>query len=674
MSKSLALKALAPLSAAISASIYAAPALANEDSEVEQVVVVGRLTNTEVSPEELEKQQAADLSDVFRYIPSVSVGGSIGVAQKIYVRGMEDTYLNVTVDGAPQTGTLFHHIGRVNIEPELLQQVEVQAGAGEATSGAGAIGGAIRFRTKSASDLLADKNYGGTVKASYFDNNSAKKGVVSGYGRIGDSWGVLASYVSVDSDVMVDGDGDDIVGTGAEQKLGFVKADGALGESQHLSVSYENRDESGEFPRRPNWAGADPEQQDYFQTEVARETTVANYKLNPNELINLEGTLYYTEQSLDQDTGPNNWGLYTAEVQSIGTDIRNTSNFAGHSLIYGVDYRQDKVTAYGDGSIYPVNKVSEEGTVLGVYIQDHWRFADVFLLSAGLRYDNYALEKGFDQEELAGFETEPETSSDGLSPNIGLSYEASEYVTMNIGYAEAMRGKEVGDGFTLESTYIEKDLQPEKVNNTEFGIEYADESLFLSAAFYQSKITDVIMDRIGRPALYQNIGEFKTKGLELGAAYQWNALRLSLNYSKEEPELNGRDVEGYEEIGLANARGDTWNFAASYIFSDAFELEYNYTAVNGLDVNTLYWAKELGWVDQTYVLEKPGYEVHDVFLRWKPMKNDTLSVDLAVLNAFNELYRDHSSVGDYSAVPDWEIVSGAYEPGRDVRATLTYNF
>src|SRR5690606_39097062 len=132
------------------ASLMASTALAEAPPKqvqpmLETMVVVGSTTNIDIDAEQLELQQALDLADVFRMEPSVSVGGSLGIAQKVYIRGMEDTLLNITVDGAPQTGTLFHHIGRVSVEPELLRQVEAQTGAGEATSGFGSIGGAIRF-------------------------------------------------------------------------------------------------------------------------------------------------------------------------------------------------------------------------------------------------------------------------------------------------------------------------------------------------------------------------------------------------------------------------------------------------------------------------------------------------------------------------------------------------
>jgi hemoglobin/transferrin/lactoferrin receptor protein len=258
------------IAAAIGVSAHAA-------DEIEELVIVGSTTNTVITPAELQKYDANDLSDVFRQVPSVSVGGSLGIAQKVYLRGLEDTLLNITVDGAPQTGTLFHHIGRVAVEPELLQQVSVQAGAGEATSGAGAIGGAIRFKTKNVDDLLGKgRQFGGLVKGGYFSNDGYR-GSTSVYGRLNDNWGALASYSYVDRNNMEDGDGNELYGTAAEQSLAFVKLSGELTDNQQLSISYEARNEEGEFGARPNWPTLEGDT--LFPMDGQRETLVINHRL-----------------------------------------------------------------------------------------------------------------------------------------------------------------------------------------------------------------------------------------------------------------------------------------------------------------------------------------------------------------------------------------------------------
>src|SRR5690606_330095 len=138
-------------------------------------------------------------------------------------------------DGAMLTGTLFHHIGRVTVDPELLERVEVQAGAGEATAGFGALGGAIRFRTKNPADLLAPgQRLGGIARGGYFSNDGYRTSV-SGFGRVNDDWSFLGSYVYVDRENMKDGGGGEQFGTAAEQKVGFLKLQGRLSERQALT-------------------------------------------------------------------------------------------------------------------------------------------------------------------------------------------------------------------------------------------------------------------------------------------------------------------------------------------------------------------------------------------------------------------------------------------------------
>ena len=95
----------------------------------------------------------------------------------------------------PQLKNLFHHIGRVTLDPDLLKQIDVQAGAGEATSGPGTwplyVCGSIRFKTKDAQDLLrGDEQFGGRVKASYFSNEGTR---YSGslYGKLSVAMGLV---------------------------------------------------------------------------------------------------------------------------------------------------------------------------------------------------------------------------------------------------------------------------------------------------------------------------------------------------------------------------------------------------------------------------------------------------------------------------------------------------
>jgi len=686
------------IAACTSSTVYAEQQIdESEEKKIERITVVGATTNTEITAEQLEKYQANDLEDIFRHTPSVTVGGALGIAQKIYVRGLEDSMINVTVDGAPQTSTLFHHIGRVAIEPELLESVEVQAGAGEATAGTGAVGGAIRFKTKSADDLLGqDEKFGGIVKASYMSNSGHKESITL-YGEATEDIGILASYVNVDRDNSKDGDGKEIPGTAAEQTLAFVKMNVALTENQELTLSYENREEEGKFGKQTNWAPL--EDAPLFQSWGERETMVLNHAWYLNDYVNLETTLYKTDSSFKRE-------LYTwiGAIETTGFDIRNTSELGNHTITYGVEQKVDEVNAHSYetfGGIY-----DEEGTVTGIYAQDHWQLTDDLLLSFGLRQDSYELDHqgtGIAWSKIDGvwyaehdpamdqsFSTEKQ---DGISTNFGLVYSITENVNFSAGYAEALRGRQVADAFTIGELTFNENLEPETVANHEIGLEYNDGTYIFEASAYLSVIDDVVFDKFkGREGVfYENIGELESNGFELMAGYQANNFDILISYNHNDVALNnasfmwgdetvvldGVDLEAYEYGGLANAIGDSINVSFNYEVNDQLAMGLNVNYVASLnDIEVFHRTVELGWADQVETIDKPSYTVVDAYISYQPIEN--LSLDLAVQNLLDESYRNHGSVADYGQLgegfDDYDGVVGIKESGRDIRLTASFTF
>lgn len=671
---------VAGYSAAVTAAEYEAfPA-------IESVTVVGEATNSIVTTADLETFQANDLADVFRLTPSISVGGSVGIAQKIYVRGLEDSLINVTVDGAPQTSTLFHHIGRVTIDPDLLQQIDIQAGAGEATSGAGAIGGAIRFKTKDASDLLTDgKSFGARLKLNEFSNDGSRYNAAL-FGRLSENWGVLASFNDVSRGNFDDGNGDEVLGTAADQEMAFFKLDGDIGNNQRLSLSYETRDEDGQFSARPNWIvqGGDT----LYESQAERETIVANYGIRLSDFFNLEASAYQTESSFRG--GRYDW---LANITTTGFDIRNVSLINSHRFTYGVDFREDKVDS-GYATPRPEEDHAEEGSVFGAYFQGHSQVSDNLMLSYGLRYDDYQYEQKILLANYYGSiipDVPAESNNSEVSLNAGLVYNMTDQITFGLGYAEASRGKEIGDGFTIDgylydrtdSPVVDPNLNSEKVANIEASIEYSHENFSSKLAFFNSNINDVISERLYGNSLYENIGSIETNGLEASLAYQWNDFDLYLGFASTDSELDPAadlytnnfssvDLNGYEFNGLGNSRGDTWNLGVDYKPRPDLQLGINFSHVESLTNRTLHQSFDLGWVPELFSLNKPSYSITDAYVEWTP--SPSLVFNMAVTNLFDELYRDHSSVGNYSAVTGYELVVGPLEAGRDVRLTASFSF
>lgn len=647
-----------PLSLAI--SLLSLPSLASaqstiaEDTDVLPVVEVTaeRLSDGEVviRDGQLERFQANSLSDIFSSQPDIDVGGS-GIGEKVYVRGVEDTMLNVSIDGATQAGTLFHHSGRIAIDPALLEQVEVDAGAGRATAGAGALGGSVRFVTRDPGDLLREgERFGALVNVGGFSNTEGYRASTTVFGRGGDHLSGLASISKRDENAYEDGHGDEVLGTDETIENGLFKIVGEFDHQQTLKLSHEIRKDEGERPQRPQWVVSDFNR--LYELDGERKTTTLNYGLAPLSApwLDLDVTVYHTESDIEQNVD-DRWGRYAGDSRSVGGDIRNTSHVGNHTLIYGFDYRRDRVNAGYDED---PRQEEERGTVRGVYLQDDMQVTDRLLLSAGLRYDEYQLVDNGDQY----FEDED------VSPNINLSYQALKGLTLRAGYAEAFRGPAPHDTFKLERASNAEDLTGEKARNTEIGFDLEHGAWWFSGEVYRSTIEDVIGDQLFGPTIYENVGDLESDGFRLDARYRAQSWEAGLAYHYNDATVDGDSLTVYEHNLLGNSMGDTWVAEASYRVNDSLELGWQGRFVERLD----NLKTSVGSID------KPGYGVHDVYLHWLPTGDEDLRLSLAVNNLTDHQYLDHASNADYQHLEDYEGIVGKAAPGRDIRLGMLVRF
>ncbi|WP_260260635.1 TonB-dependent receptor domain-containing protein [Vibrio intestinalis] len=632
---------ISPLALAVCA--ISTPTLAEQQPEV--VEIVGQKMagiDAVISSDDLDKHQASDLQDVFRKTPEVTVGGSAGITQKLYVRGLEDTMLNVTIDGAQQTSSLFHHQGRISIEPELIKQVEVAAGAGRATNGPGALGGAIQFKTKDAHDLLHNGNqFGAKVKAGYYYNTSGYKGSVSLFGEVSDGLGLLASYTYVDQENLEDGRGEEQPYTAAEQQVGLIKLSGDINEKHYISLGYDFRIDNGTRLNKPHFVPSFKNEP--LEQEADRETLTANYVFSHSDYIKLDATLYNTKNRIAHLNNPR-FGTSDGNIETFGAKLFNTAQLGQHTLVIGVDYIDDQSefsTQWdGDKTDY------EKGKIYGFFLQNDWQVSQALLITAGARYDSYELTDNINQN----------FDSSGFSPNVGIDYQFENGLSLFASYAEAFRGQTAKELFLIDYAKNDPDRKPETAKNAEIGAKFQGDNLYAGVTLFDSEIKDVV----GKDGTFTNIGKFENQGITAYIGAYYGELSGQLSYSQSRPELNGDPLtDGHMNLGTSI--GDTWVLDINYSVMQGLEFGWTGTFVERLE--DVY--------DVTQYPEKPGYGVHDIYAQWQPVPNEELLLTLSVKNLFDKYYFDHGTYIEYVGSP---VAQGYAAAGRDFRFNLSYAF
>ena len=114
---------------------------------------------TVITEDDLDRQVATELTDVFKNEPGVSVTGSAGRPQNIIIRGMGGNRVLIIKDGVRVSDgfgadDLNDKVGRFSFDLDDVKQIEVAKGAGSSLHGSDAIGGTIVISTKQPEDYL----------------------------------------------------------------------------------------------------------------------------------------------------------------------------------------------------------------------------------------------------------------------------------------------------------------------------------------------------------------------------------------------------------------------------------------------------------------------------------------------------------------------------------------
>lgn len=616
-----------------------------------------------VGQDEIALKQADHLSDLLRDIPGVDIGGTHSINQRINFRGLDDRNINVFIDGALQTNYLFHHMGNLLINADILKSADIQLGSNSVVNTG--IGGAIRFETKDARDLLeyTENSFGGRIMAGY-NSNAQVSYSATGYGQLGERFDVLAYYNSVDRDNFEDGNGLETIGSDGETTNTLIKVGFDIADNQRIELSYDRLEDEGDYTQRPDMGVLTNQAitgDILIPTEFTRETWNLGYELDLGEAFNFRATYYTNDMYLWRDQRHLGSFLRSAESDNYGLNLFAASHvhFGGmaHNFTYGVELFHQELANSPDLTTDILN--TEAGESLAIFVEDEIDFGNGFLLRPGVRFNHY---------EIENHQLGTSNSWDDVTFGLAGEYQVTDALSLLASYTEIFKGPELAEAYVNDAAnkVPNPDLEPEGGENVEVGFRYStmigEGSLNVGANAFWLGIDDYIADfNFSRTSFQvQNIGELEVQGFEASIHYGQGPWDLLASYAHTD----------LDETGLVSSNdgslrdvGDQLTLGATYTFENV-DIVIDY----GVQIT----------MDQSVEgsEDKPGYSVHNISARWNdPLDIQGLSVIVGVDNLLDEAYTSHASrVGETNHPRFGHLILDDVEPGRNIKLTLAQRF
>lgn len=155
-----------PIRAACAALVLSsAAALADDATQLDPLVVTATRTDTRnpvaptlvITRAEIARSLATDVAELLRFHTGIEIGRSGGPGQNtsVFIRGAESNHTLVLIDGVRINPGTLGNAAVQDIDPDVVERIEVVKGPRTALYGTDAIGGVINIITRQGTDPLA---------------------------------------------------------------------------------------------------------------------------------------------------------------------------------------------------------------------------------------------------------------------------------------------------------------------------------------------------------------------------------------------------------------------------------------------------------------------------------------------------------------------------------------
>ncbi|WP_413220194.1 TonB-dependent receptor domain-containing protein [Tritonibacter mobilis] len=617
-----------------------------EEIRVEAADAQTLLGNDEITEDEIEARNPSSTKDVFVGESAITTGGGAAIAQKVYVNGIEESLLSVTIDGARQNKSAFHHTGNVLLDPELLKRVEVSKGLAPADAGAGAVAGSIAYETKDARDLLeAGDTFGGRLRLSTDSNANSQDGSLTIYG-INGGFEYVLSHTRRSSDDYEDGDGVVVLGTRAELtdyvgKVAYESLEGhrfefAASRTEDSGPRSAQPGPGGVYFIRPDFGGLTTGPSVLIEALSRRTSYTLGYSnTQASGIWNPEIQLSYNKQEIDAI------GSYGVN-SSFSATFKNRFDIAGGNLTAGLDFFRETAEGRTGGAFGSGGEETLRNT--GVFAQARQDLNDTFSVSYGARIDS---------QEFTGADG-TKFSDTGVSINGTVDVRLSDTWSLNAGLASTWGGYELGEAGLVNffTPWDYTGFTSSRAKSARLGVRFDNGTWKASAALFQTEVDDIAAVLPSGGARGE-LSDLKSRGIDTSLQYSWANGFARVNWT-------------YADVEVDDATITSTAYYLGRPLGHIIALE------TGMEL-TPEWrvggSAQIALSNDDTTPELPSYEVVNLYASYTPARYDNLELRLDVRNLFDETYYSRSADG-----LDNSRVVPLNEPGRTIGLTARLRF
>lgn len=510
-----------------------------------------------LSREEIEQHHAQNLQQVLQAIPGITTDQSGGEDVKIKIRGIENQrYMGeppgvvIVIDGVP----VFERTGKVNIDLDNIESIDVVKGGASYLFGEDALAGAVIIKTKrgyaqqggSLEHERGSFGYersvlragGGTENLNahiqYADRST------DGYYALSDSWAeTLSGNITWYPDEVSD------LSFGFEKSDRYRDRNGSVKGQTQAAIDPQGNFASRDYTRN-------------FDVDLARLNLAYSRELNDS--LGFKGLVYQYTDDTNFWSGPMTYDgqgkrassvndyKYDTDYEQAQRGIKLELNHSGERLgtLLGLDLRRDqtenKVQALRSYRSFSRGATTAAGTLLSedegqtdtqaLFAELKYRLTENTTLTLNGRRDHIKVDY---QDHLNDYDADK--SFDVNSWRLGMTHDISLDSTLFANASTGFRTPTISQLYRTDlsgdqAVANNPDLEPEESLTYELGLRHrftlGGWSGALNASLFQVERDDFILDTSGQyspdsasydvtgeAAMYDNIGGARTRGFEL---------------------------------------------------------------------------------------------------------------------------------------------------------------